>query len=144
MTVFRTIVVGDDASETAERAVELAAEIARDQKAVLHVVTAAREAGAIAVAGGGLLAGSDLAGRIVAQEEMAKVVAALAAAGTDVRSHVAVGDPAEVILDVAREVEADLIVVGSKGMHGARRVLGSVPNTVAHSAPCAVLIAKTD
>jgi nucleotide-binding universal stress UspA family protein len=40
-------------------------------------------------------------------------------------------------------VEADLVVVGNKGMSGVRRVLGSVPNTVAHEAPCSVLIAQT-
>ena len=48
----------------------------------------------------------------------------------------------ELIADAA-EVEADLIVVGNKGMTGVRRVLGSVPNSVAHSAPCSVLIAFT-
>jgi len=53
------------------------------------------------------------------------------------------GDPADVIVGVARELSADLIVVGNKGMSGARRLLGSVPNTVAHTAPCDVLIAKT-
>jgi nucleotide-binding universal stress UspA family protein len=44
---------------------------------------------------------------------------------------------------VATQVKADVIVVGNKGMTGLRRVLGSVPNSVAHQAPCAVLIAFT-
>src|ERR1019366_4450235 len=132
-------------SETAELAVDLAAQIARESNAVLHVVTAAREAGTIAAAAGGraLPAGPDLAGRLLAEEEAAKAVAMLTSAGVEARAHVSFGDPAEVILEVAKEVSADLIVVGSKGMHGARRVLGSVPNTVAHAANCAVLIAKT-
>jgi nucleotide-binding universal stress UspA family protein len=47
------------------------------------------------------------------------------------------------ILSVASHQEADLIVVGSKGMHGARRVLGSVPNSIAHQATCAVMIVPT-
>ena len=51
---------------------------------------------------------------------------------------------ADAILDTAESIGADLIVVGSKGMRGARRVLGSVPNSVAHGAGCAVLIVKTD
>jgi nucleotide-binding universal stress UspA family protein len=56
-----------------------------------------------------------------------------------------VGDsPPDAILEVAQSVTADLVVVGSKGMQGARRVLGSVPNSVAHGANCAVLIVKTD
>jgi nucleotide-binding universal stress UspA family protein len=54
------------------------------------------------------------------------------------------GSAADAILDTALAVDADLVVVGSQGMQGARRVLGSVPNSVAHGASCAVLIVKTD
>ena len=54
------------------------------------------------------------------------------------------GDPADAILDVAEEREADLIVVGNKGMTGAKRfLLGSVPNKVSHHAPCSVMIIRT-
>ena len=54
------------------------------------------------------------------------------------------GDPADAILDVAEEQNADLIVVGNKGMTGAKRfLLGSVPNKVSHHAPCSVLIIRT-
>ncbi len=63
--------------------------------------------------------------------------------GLDVKIHTAVGDPAEVIVRHADEIGADLIVVGSKGMRGTRRILGSVPNRIAHKAGCHVLIAKT-
>lgn len=59
------------------------------------------------------------------------------------RTHALPGDPAEAILQVAGEVDADLLVVGNKGMHGLRRVLGSVPNDVAHKAACSVLIINT-
>jgi len=46
---------------------------------------------------------------------------------------------------VAGEVDASLIVVGNKGMHGARRfVMGNVPNKVSHQARCNVLIVATD
>jgi nucleotide-binding universal stress UspA family protein len=51
------------------------------------------------------------------------------------------GDPAEVIVALAGECGADLLVVGNKGMQ--RRLLGSVPNTVTHRAPCSVLVVKT-
>jgi nucleotide-binding universal stress UspA family protein len=57
--------------------------------------------------------------------------------------HASEGDPADAIVRVAEDVEADLIVVGNKGMKGARRVLGSVPNSVAHRATCSVLILPT-
>ena len=59
-------------------------------------------------------------------------------------AHGAQGNADDVILTTAAEVGADLIVVGSKGMRGARRYLGSVPNSVAHGADCAVLVVKTD
>jgi nucleotide-binding universal stress UspA family protein len=57
--------------------------------------------------------------------------------------HSAKGDPADVLIAKADELGADLIVVGNKGMKGVRRVLGSVPNSVAHGAACSVLIVDT-
>ena len=54
------------------------------------------------------------------------------------------GDAADAILDIAEEQRADLIVVGNRGMTGAKRfLLGSVPNKVSHHAPCSVLIVRT-
>ncbi len=58
-------------------------------------------------------------------------------------SHVLSGDPVDGILEVAEAVDADLIIVGNKGMKGKGRVLGSVPNSIAHKAPCSVLILQT-
>jgi nucleotide-binding universal stress UspA family protein len=57
--------------------------------------------------------------------------------------HAKTTDAADAILEVADEVGADLIVVGNKGMKGARRVLGSIPNSISHSARCSVLIVQT-
>jgi nucleotide-binding universal stress UspA family protein len=51
------------------------------------------------------------------------------------------GDPADVIVDIASDNDVDVIVVGNKGMQ--RRILGSVPNSVSHNAPCSVMIVKT-
>src|SRR3954464_10932545 len=63
---------------------------------------------------------------------------------TEVETFAREGDPADAILDVAEEKGADLIVVGNKGMTGARRfLLGSVPNKVSHHAPCNVMIVRT-
>jgi nucleotide-binding universal stress UspA family protein len=53
------------------------------------------------------------------------------------------GPPARVLLEVAEQVKADLIVVGNVRMQGLGRVLGSVGNEVLRSAPCSVLIVKT-
>ena len=65
-------------------------------------------------------------------------------AGVGVNAYARQGDPADAILDVAEEQSADLIIVGNKGMTGAKRfLLGSVPNKVSHHAPCSVLIIRT-
>ena len=63
--------------------------------------------------------------------------------GVEVHTHPVEGDPADAILNVAEKVKADLLVVGNKGMTGARRFLGSVPNNVSHHAPCSVIIVRT-
>jgi nucleotide-binding universal stress UspA family protein len=64
--------------------------------------------------------------------------------GVQVETFARQGDPADAILDVAEEHNADLIIVGNKGMTGAKRfLLGSVPNKVSHHAPCSVLIVRT-
>ncbi len=74
-------------------------------------------------------------------EEAAVVLREL---GVEVETHAREGDPADAILDVAEEQRADLIVVGNKGMTGAKRfLLGSVPNKVSHHAPCSVMIIRT-
>jgi len=81
----------------------------------------------------------DEAAKHVGEEALQKHGDGLAA-----EAHAAQGSADDVILSTAAEVGADLIVVGSKGMRGARRYLGSVPNSVAHGAHCAVLVVKTD
>ena len=64
--------------------------------------------------------------------------------GRDGHRYARQGDPADAILDVAEEQGADLMIVGNKGMTGAKRfLLGSVPNKVSHHAPCSVLIIRT-
>ena len=65
----------------------------------------------------------------------------LKAKGIDCATRVDEGDAAEVLVDLAAECGADVLVIGNKGMH--RRVLASVPNTVTHRAPCSVLVVKT-
>lgn len=63
--------------------------------------------------------------------------------GLEVEVHAATGSPSDAIVKIAERENVDLVVVGNKGMRGARRVLGSVPNTVAHHAHCSVLIVDT-
>jgi nucleotide-binding universal stress UspA family protein len=141
--MFSTIVVGTDGSATAALAVAQAAQLARNSGATLHLVAAFQTPAAIADPSSALLAqfttNEEQMG--AAQKMLEEVADALN--GLDVELHARSGPPAAVIVRHAEEVGADLIVVGSKGMQGARRLIGSVPNTVAHSASCHVLIAKT-
>jgi nucleotide-binding universal stress UspA family protein/GNAT superfamily N-acetyltransferase len=122
-----TIVVGTDGSRSATVAVDAAVDLAGTFRAALHLVTAYRT-----------------------PAERPDALAALAAAEMDCgrrgptpRCHARQGEPAAVLAEVAAEQDADMIVVGSKGMTGAARLLGSVPNTVSHHAPCSVLIVRT-
>ncbi len=146
--MYKVLVVGTDGSETADRAVAAAAEIARSWGSELHIVTATRasRSGAASAASGAPLVDTgvgaallDEAAKRVGEEALQKHAEGLAA-----EAHSAQGNADDVILSTAAEVGADLIVVGSKGMRGARRYLGSVPNSIAHGAHCAVLVVKTD
>jgi nucleotide-binding universal stress UspA family protein len=147
--MYKVLVVGTDGSERADRAVAAAAEIARSWGSELHIVTATRAPRASAAAASAMGAPLIETGAEKAlAEESAKNVGEEAVrkhgAGLAAEAHGVQGNPDDVLLSTAAEVGADLIVVGSKGMRGARRYLGSVPNSIAHGAHCAVLIVKTD
>jgi nucleotide-binding universal stress UspA family protein len=144
--MYKIVVVGTDGSETADRAVEAAADLARSWGSEFHVITSFRPSnpGLAQVTGAALV--DTGAGRAVV-EEAARQVGERSietwGSGLKAEAHAVYGDPVDAILDTAAELNADLIVVGSKGMRGARRYLGSVPNSVAHGAHCAVLVVKT-
>jgi len=142
--MFSTIVVGTDGSDTARVAVELAVELIRESGGTLHLVAGVASTNSVTVPAGGVhvVDPSYGAQRSHAAHLMLERLAD-EVEGIDVDIHTAVGDPADVIVRRADEIGADLIVVGSKGMRGTRRILGSVPNRVSHKAGCHVLIAKT-
>ena len=75
------------------------------------------------------------------RESLDRTEASLREGGVRTRSLVAEGDAGDVLVSLAEDCGADVLVVGSKGME--RRVLGSVPNTVTHKARCSVLLVKT-
>ena len=82
---------------------------------------------------------------MMARSICSRVVAQAGREGVKVESHNVDGDPADVLVTVARTVHADLLVIGNKGLSGVRRfVLGSVPNKVSHHSPCSLLIVDTD
>lgn len=141
------IVVGTDGSATAEVAVDRAAELARALGAKLHVVTAyssrSSEAWMAGAAGVVMPALADEESEVESQEIVERTSARLKTEGVQVATHVCQGEPAEVLMTIAGEERAQMIVVGNRGMVGARRVLGSVPNRVSHHAQCGVLIVPT-
>jgi len=139
--MFNFVVVGADDSPTARRAIEAAAEIVRMSGGVLHLVTAfdikTRSESSLPSEFRNL--GTDGEGE-AALQSLSFVATNL---GVDPVLHLVAGDPSEVIVTTADKVNADLIVVGNRGMKGARRVLGSVANSVAHDANCSVAIIDT-
>jgi nucleotide-binding universal stress UspA family protein len=144
--MYRSIVVGTDGSESARRAVERAAELAKASGAELHLVSAYRSPTVVVTAPEVAVIVDQEEWRVSAQQEVERQLSSVQAAlgpTLPVATHALPHDPAKAICDVAQAVEADLIVVGNKGMKGLRRVLGSVPSSVAHHAPCDVLIVQT-
>ena len=144
-----SIVVGTDGSETAKRAVQEAVRLAVALDAQVHIVSAFEPLRGVRISGA-----PEGAAKVWAPLPDAQVQATLNEAGAairianadlDVSTHAVQSDPADALLKVAGEVGATMIVVGSKGMHGARRLaLGNVPNQVSHRADCNVLIVSTD
>jgi nucleotide-binding universal stress UspA family protein len=146
--MFKSIVVGTDGSGTADEAVRQAVDLARTVGAELELVSAYEPVPAQRLREERRDAPEDLQWAITPREDVDATLEAAAAvardAGVDVTVYPRQGDPADAILDVAEERDADLIVVGNKGMTGAKRfLLGSVPNKVSHHAPCSVLIIRT-
>ena len=141
--MLSTIVVGTDGSQTARRAVALAAELARQLGATLHVVhgyhpPAVLEGAGEAVAGA--VTATSAMWRELGESVVADALADPGLEGVAVIGHSVAGGAWQAVVSVAEEVGADLVVVGNRGMRAAG---GSVPDAVVTHAPCHVLIAKT-
>jgi nucleotide-binding universal stress UspA family protein len=146
--MFARIVVGTDGSETAAQAVREATELAKQTGATLVVVSAFDPVPEVRLREERLEAPSDIEHTVGPNEDVEAILAEAAkhveGAGVNVHTVARQGEPADAILDVAEDQNADLIVVGNKGMTGAKRfLLGSVPNKVSHHAPSSVLIVRT-
>ena len=146
--MFTRIVVGTDGSETAAEAVRQAIDLAKLAGAQLSIVSA------YAPVSERRVKDEQAAPRPTSSTRSARARTSTWSStpppptrskeGIEVQTHPVEGDPADAILNVAEETNADLIVVGNKGMTGARRfLLGSVPNNVSHHAPCSVIIVRT-
>jgi nucleotide-binding universal stress UspA family protein len=147
--MFGTILVGTDGSDTAQTAVRYAIDLARQLGARLQIVSAYEPVSEPRLRSEGVEAPRDVQWMISPREDVLALLdeaaeEAEAAGVTNVETFARQGDAADAIIDVAEEQRTDLIVVGNRGMTGARRfVLGSVPNKVSHHAPCSVLIVRT-
>jgi nucleotide-binding universal stress UspA family protein len=142
-----SIVVGTDGSDTAQKAVTEAVRFAKALDAKVHVVSAFEPLRGARVHGapeGAAKVWAPLPDDEV-EAILSQAAAAVRHAGLDATTHAVRDDPADALLRVAESVDATLIVVGSKGMHGRRRfALGNVPNKVSHRAQCNVLIVATE
>jgi nucleotide-binding universal stress UspA family protein len=146
--MFGRIVVGTDGSDTATEAVRQATDLARLAGAQLDIVSAFEPVPQQRLKSEERELPGDVQYEVGPREDVNLVLDTAAGtvsqSGVEAQTHAREGDPADAILDVAEEVNADLIVVGNKGMTGARRfLLGSVPNKVSHHAPCSVIIIRT-
>ncbi len=120
---WKKILVGTDGSPTAAEAVRLAFELAVVLRGTVYLV----------------YVGDPIVGAIVLEE-----VAGGGPVRINLEPRVVQGDPADQICAIAETEDIDLVIVGNRGMSGARRYfLGSVPNEVAHRGPADVLIVKT-
>ena len=139
--MFKKVLVAADGSPTAKRAVETAAELAAMSGGLLHIVTALTPKAVTDshLPGEFRNMGNDGGGSALLQE-----LSFIARAhGLEPVLHHVGGDPADAIIETADQIGADLVVVGNRGMKGARRILGSVPNTVAHGVNCSVMVVDT-
>jgi nucleotide-binding universal stress UspA family protein len=143
--VLETIAVGTDGSATATKAVEFALDLAERYKARVVIISSYRPVSESRLRQEQKEAPQELQWSLNPAEDVEATlrdVEGLAdERGLKWTSEAREGDPADVLVDLAEEHGADILVIGNKGMH--RRVLGSVPNSVSHKANCSVMIVKT-
>ena len=147
--MFSSIVAGTDGSQTAAKALAAAVDLAQRTGSRLHIVSAYEAVSEERVRSEHLDVPQDAQWTVGPRSDVLALLddarrTAAQAGVAEVETFARQGDAADAILDVAEEQAADLIVVGNKGMTGAKRfLLGSVPNKVSHHAPCSVLIVRT-
>ena len=140
---MHSIVVGTDGSPSADVAVRRAAEIAKGIGSRLHLVTAYPDVPTYRETIRSSAKAESIDLREVAESVLARESRVLEDEGIDVTTHAREGDPAEVIIDVAQEEGADLIVVGARGLSSLQRfLLGSVSSKLSHHAPTSVMVVR--
>jgi|SRR6516164_6028758 nucleotide-binding universal stress UspA family protein len=136
MLPIKTILVATDFSPMSEHAFGFAGALARDYGARLVVVHVVRPPAAVYAETAVFVTEPDFS---AAREALAK----LRTPGVDVDHRLLEGEPGSSIVELAREIKCDLIVMGTHGRGGIVRVLlGSVAEEVLRKAPCPVLTVK--
>jgi nucleotide-binding universal stress UspA family protein len=142
--MYKKIVVGTDGSPSASIAVDHAVGLAKATGAVVHIVNAYKATTALTGMSPDFVVPDVKAMETDALRVCEEAAQTVRAAGLEAVTHTAEGDPADALVKLAEYENADLIVVGNRGMMGARRFLtGSVPNRVAHHCPCHLLVVHT-
>jgi nucleotide-binding universal stress UspA family protein len=140
-----TIAVGTDGSATASKAVEFALDLAEKYGARIMFLSSYEKVSESRIRREQKEAPEEIQWSINPLEDveatLSEVEERAEARGLKWSSEAREGDPADVLCDLAEEHGADLLVIGNKGMH--RKLIGSVPNSVSHKAPCSVTIVKT-
>jgi nucleotide-binding universal stress UspA family protein len=143
--VIKAIGVGTDGSDTAKKAVDFAMDMAERYQAKLVIASAYKPVSEDRIRKERVDAPQEVMWSINPTEEVDATLRAVeeqaGERGLSYVSEARNGDPADVLCDIAADYDVDVMVVGNKGMD--RRILGSVPNTVSHKAPCSVMIVKT-
>jgi nucleotide-binding universal stress UspA family protein len=143
--MIQTVAVGTDGSGTADKAVEFAIDMAARYEARIVFISAYNPVSESRLKREGREAPDDLQWMINPAEDVEATLRDCEERaeqhGLRWASEARQGDPAKILVELAESNGADVLVIGNKGMQ--RRVLGSVPNSVSHTAPCSVLIVKT-
>ena len=143
--MISTVAVGTDGSDTAAKAVEFAIDMASRYDAKIVFLSAYKTVADERLKREARDAPEDIQWQINPAEDvepsLRDAVDAARERGLDATSEAQDGEPAKVLVDLASKHDADVLVIGNKGM--SRKVLGSVPNTVSHKADCSVVIVKT-
>jgi nucleotide-binding universal stress UspA family protein len=139
----RSIVVGTDGSPSADAAVRRAAEIAKGTGARVHLVTAYPDVPIYRETIRSSAKAEPIELRQVAESVLARESRALEDDDIEVVTHAREGEPADVMINVAQEEGADLIIVGARGLTGLQRfLLGSVSSKLSHHAPMSVMVVR--
>jgi len=131
-TQLAKILVAIDGSESAEKALEHAVELAEKHKAKITLLNVQESK----IFGLKPEVAKEL-GDYVLSDAAAKVK------GVEFKTLLEFGNPAETIIEVAEKGNYDLIVVGNRGLSSVKRFfLGSVSDDISHHAKCSVLIVR--